>query len=472
MSELYNHHPYLNRLLAAEVLRLLFDGQLEQQIDMLATRLIPKSSHSDCCCIYKDRAMVRYRIMALLGVDIAKEDDELKSLASYLKDVLEHDKPTLPILTSIETACVSCPPDRYVVNDSCKGCVARPCLANCPKDCIAFTGGTAHIDDSRCTRCGKCKEVCPFHAVTHLPVPCEAACPVKAVHKNESGSVEIDHGMCIGCGRCSVVCPFGAITERSSLIPLAKLLLENEPVVALIDPAIEGQLPGSLGQIQSALQKVGFQDVLEVAQANVEFCEQEVLQLARHKTMGEGYLITSSCHAFAALVDKHLPFLNQHRSSTPPPMARTAEVAKRRHPEAKIVFIGPCYAKKLEAAQLRSIDLVITFSELAALLVAKQIDVGMLQASEPGNAISIADGRRFALSGGVASCIVDRYAKHHEVQAVVVNGVDRKQVRAMKGWEKRPVDADLVEIACCEGGCINGCGVAVKPAVALKLRRG
>ncbi|NCC63295.1 MAG: 4Fe-4S dicluster domain-containing protein [Spirochaetia bacterium] len=472
MLELNNQYTVIRRRVHAEVLKQFFSDTLLENVDKIPFTIIPKQRVPNRCCIYKERAMVRYRIMALLGINIEKDDDELKSLASYVQEVLEKPQEQGPILTTISTACSSCPPDRYLISDACRGCFARPCLANCPKDCISFSNGQAHIDESRCVRCGKCKEVCPFHAVVHIPVPCESACPVDAVKKNDEGYVEIDHKKCISCGRCAMSCPFGAIVERSSIMPVAKMLKDGEHLTALIAPAIEGQFPGTLAQIKQALLEVGFSSVIEVSAGAETTSLHEAEELLERKSQNQGFMTTSCCPAYMELADRHLTFLGQRKSSALSPMAYSAIQAKEQHPQTKSIFIGPCLAKKVEARKYDTLDGVITFSELAALFIAKEIDVREMEASDLGDTASFEDCRQFALSGGVASCVLSRFKNGGDVEILPINGLDKKTVRMMKTWEKRPVGADLVEVMCCEGGCINGPGVVVKPSVAMRLRGG
>ena len=395
MLELNNQYTLMKRQVHAEVLKEFFAGTLKENVDKLPIRIIPKQRVPNRCCIYKERAMVRYRIMALLGINIESDDDELKSLAEYVEEVMETDKSAAPILTTISTACSSCPPDRYLISDACRG-----------------------------------------------------------------------------CGRCAMSCPFGAIVERSSLMPVVKMLGKEEHVTALIAPAIEGQFPGTLSQIKAALLAAGFSSVLEVSEGAETTSLHEAEELAERKARGEGYMTTSCCPAYMELVDKHLPFLGERRSSALSPMGYAALKAKELNPATKNVFIGPCLAKKVEALRLKTVDAVITFSELASLFIAKGIDVRELEGSDLGDTSSFEDCRQFALSGGVASCVLSRFAPSHEVQVLPVNGVDKKMFRTMKIWEKRPAEADLVEVMCCEGGCINGPGVVVKPSVAMKLRGG
>jgi iron only hydrogenase large subunit-like protein len=125
----------------------------------------------------------------------------------------------------------------------------------------------------------------------------------------------------------------------------------------------------------------------------------------------------------------------------------------------------------VEAASLPSIDSVLTFAELAALFVAKGVDVKeMPVVEEPVDSTTYADCRGFALPQGVARAVVKR--SETPFKTMQIDGLDKKTVRLMKIWPKRPPEADLVEVMCCEGGCLAGPGVLVNPKIANRLRQG
>ena len=129
--------------------------------DRIPLELRPKEQQPSRCCIYKDRAVLKYRCMSSLGFSPEEETDELKSLAQYGEEALERTHPEKAQLCVIDVACSACIKAQYMVTNACRGCFARPCQMNCPKEAISFVNGRAHIDPDKCVNCGKCHEVCP-----------------------------------------------------------------------------------------------------------------------------------------------------------------------------------------------------------------------------------------------------------------------------------------------------------------------
>ena len=474
MLDKNNQYSKMKLHIDTEVLKHLFDGTLVRDADRIPIDICPQDRVPSRCCIYKERAVVRYRIMALAGYTLETDDDEYRSLSSYMEEALREDKPKLPLLTTIATGCSSCPQSHYEVSDACRGCFARPCASNCPKDAIVFQNGKAVIQRDKCIKCGKCMERCPFHSIVHNCVPCEDACPVGAVKQNERGISEVNHEKCIGCGKCLKSCPFGAIVKRSGLLQVGKMLMNHEKIVAMIAPAIEGQLPGSLEQIKEAMKAAGFTEVVEVAEGAKITAEKDAAELEERVREGKGYLATSCCPAWFNLVDKHIPELKEHISSTLSPMGYTSYLCKERYPDYKVVFVGPCVAKRYEAATRYpdTIDRVISYSELSAIFAAKNIDVQNMPLEwDEESCESFEDCRNFAVSGGVAGCVLSRVEDSSKYKVMPVNGIDAKVVRTMKTWSKIPPEADLVEIMCCPGGRLSGPGTMVTPQTAIKARQ-
>lgn len=458
---------YVNNatLIRRELLAKLSGKLLEKKyddIDRIPLELFPKDAASVRCCIYKDRAMIRYRLMALLGYRIEEEEDELKRLEAYAQESLERETPESPFLTVIHEACSACVKVNYVVTNACQGCVARPCMMNCPKDAIEFVNGRAHIKADKCINCGMCQNECPYHAIIYMPVPCEEACPVDAISKDEDGKEHIDFTKCTYCGKCMRSCPFGAIMERSQITDLVKHLLSDKETVAMVAPSIVGQFSASLGQLVSALKELGFDHVSEVAGGAEVTTRNESKEWAERMEEGQPFMTTSCCPAWVETAEKHLPELLPFVSDTRSPMHYSGEEARKAHPGALNVFIGPCIAKRQEAWKDDTVDLVLSIEELGALFIAARIDVQKMPESDLED-IS-AEGRGFAISGGVTHAVKTE-AKRDDIEAVQIDGLSKQSIREIKRFPKK-CPGNFVEVMACEGGCIAGPNVISNPKLA------
>ena len=462
-----NNATILRRELLTRIAKLLDENKLIEDIDRIPLEMRPRKNGYSRCCVHKDRAVLKYKTMAILGFNIQDETDELTPLSHYAQLAIDRKEQTDVMLTVVDEACSSCVKVNYVVTNMCRGCVARPCEVNCPKDAIAFdSNNQANIEHNKCVNCGICQKVCPFHAIIYTPVPCEESCPVGAIIKNENGIEVINNEKCIQCGKCVVACPFGAVMEKSHLVEIVTKKHKGRELVALVAPAIIAQFKADYGKILGSVKQVGFDHVYEVAWGAVETTVREAAELQEKVSEGQTFMTTSCCPSYVNLVNRHIEELKPFVSHTPSPMAITAEMVRKNHPDALIVFIGPCTAKRFEAFHNPNVDCVLSFEEFGAMLVAKGLDVDRCEPIEPDKKIN-ALANSFAASGGVAGCVKAKLPKGYPLQELVINGIDKASIRILKTLPKSP-QGNLVEVMSCEGGCINGCNVIANPKVGLR----
>ena len=177
-------------------------------------------------------------------------------------------------------------------------------------------------------------------------------------------------------------------------------------------------------------------------------------------------MTTSCCPSFVHIINKHVPELSENVSTTPSPMVYTARLAKQRYPNAQMVFIGPCLAKKSEAYALNEVEMVVNFEELDAMLLAAELDPGTLKTDESEVQAS-KQAWGFASSGGVLNAVTSKLPDDIDFRPMVFNGIDSKALKQLKVLKKLG-KFNFVEGMSCEGGCVGGCYMSVKPMVAQK----
>lgn len=338
------------------------------------------------CCVYKERAILLERVKLAMGGD--------------------KDNPN--VIEVIDIACDECPMGGYEVTGACRGCLAHRCEDVCKFGAITFDAQhVAHIDKSKCKECGACAKVCPYSAITNNKRPCERACKVKAITMDEECAAKIDNSKCIACGACVYQCPWGAISDKSYILDVIDLIKKSEnntkyKLYAVVAPSISSQFTyAKLGQVITGLKELGFYTVIEAALGA------DMVALAEGRELAEkGFLTSSCCPAFVAYIKKNFPALQQHVSGNLSPMATLAKYIKDTTPDAKVVFIGPCTAKKMEIKDERVkpyVDSVLTFEELQALFDSKDFDITTLEEGVLDNASYF--GRIFARSGGLSDAV-------------------------------------------------------------------
>ncbi|MCR5262071.1 MAG: monomeric [FeFe] hydrogenase [Candidatus Gastranaerophilales bacterium] len=452
-----NQSIHLKREVLVRMVKAFFSEDFKKNVRLIPYDMRPKGSDVTFrCCIYKERAILKDRIIADLGISI-EDDDEKTLLSEYAERALQRETPDENVLTILDAACKGCVGGKILVTELCQGCVARPCETACKFGAISIINGKSVIDEKKCRRCKSCIAICPYNAITNITVPCEDACPVGAIHKNEHGSARIDFDKCISCGKCVTQCPFGAVHEKSQLIDIMKNIKNNKKIVALVAPSIAGQLSGTMFQVKSALMKAGFTDVVEVAKGADVTTLNEAKEFDERISKGEQFMTTSCCAGYNELVKKHIPEIQPYVSDTKTPLFYTAEMVKKQMPDAITVFVSPCVAKRSEARNNPQVDYLINFEEIDALLTGLDINLEDCGSSELDNNIS-RQGRNYGISGGVAAAVKKASDDEDFVKPCYINGINKESIKQLKKYAKDGLCpyGNLIEVMCCEGGCVGG----------------
>lgn len=427
--------------------------------------------------VYRDRAIIRERIRLAMGMSLRPENRERPG---HLTEGLEESnidekyyEP--PLMQVIPSACNACPENLYEITDSCMGCVAHPCQAVCPRGAISMVKGKSVIDQEKCIQCGKCKAVCPYDAICHKERPCKHACGIGAIKSDKAGRAVIDNDLCVSCGMCMVSCPFGAIADKSQIFQLIRAMQSGRKIIAQVAPAFAGQFGPKVtpDMFKTALKELGFADVYETALGADLGCMAEAEHYVKEVASGnQAFALTSCCPSWSVMAKNLFPETIDKISNELTPMVATARIIKEEHPDASVVFIGPCASKKLEASRrtVRSdVDFVITFEELTGMFEAKGILLEEIQAMDAMTDATGA-GRGYGVAGGVASAIEDCINTYYPGTEVHIEHAEslaecKKLLLLAKAGK---MNGCLIEGMACPGGCVAGAGTNIAIAQAAK----
>lgn len=285
------------------------------------------------------------------------------------------------------------------------------------------------LKKSNCKNCYKC--------IRH--------CPVKSI-RFSANQAHVIGNECILCGQCFVVCPQNAKQIVDETEKVKVLIQSGAPVYASVAPSFIANYNGvGINGIKAALKKLGFADAEETALGATE------VKTEYEKMLADGtkdVLISSCCHSVNLLIQKYFPSLLPYLADVMSPMQAHCSDIKKRVPQAKTVFIGPCVAKKDEALHYEGIvDAVLTFEELTEWLKAEKIELEAdLDKTEKSRA------RFFPTTGGILKTMKTR---EPDYVYMAIDGTENC-IAALKEIERGNVHKCFIEMSACSGGCVGG----------------
>ncbi len=279
---------------------------------------------------------------------------------------------------------------------------------------------------------------------------CLRECPVKAIEVIDH-QAKIIKERCVLCGTCTIVCPQNAKMVHSELDEIYQLLQSGEKIIASVAPAFISNFEvEDFSAFKIALAKLGFSDAEETA-IGAQMVVREYRRLMESGKFNN--LITSACPAACHMIQTYYPKALKYLAPVDSPMIAHAKMIRERIPDAKIVFIGPCIAKKREAKDSGLVDGVLTFEDLDAMFKEKNIVLSeisdlLLNESE-GKYANLS--KTFPISQGIIKSFEGELPENYIY--IAVDGADRC-VEALENIES--LSNVFLEINTCHGSCING----------------
>lgn len=323
-------------------------------------------------------------------------------------------------------------------------------ISNCSKDCISESGKS------------KCQSLCPFDAILNNPI---------------NNGQYIDYELCQNCGVCVETCESNTFVDSIEFIPIMDLLKNNQKVIAVVAPAIAGQFGDNvtLDKLRESFVRIGFVDMIEVAFAADILTIKEAVEFNHHVKDSNDLMITSCCcPMWVGMLRKVYSNLVKDVSPSVSPMIAAGRIIKSLNPDTKVVFVGPCIAKKAEAKEkdlIGAIDYVLTFQEIKSIFDAFKI-IPSNMPELPSIEYASRCGRLYARTGGVSEAISETISelypeKYKLFKAVQANGVlECKQM--LNKAEKGDLNATFIEGMGCIGGCVGGPKILVSKELGKK----